>query len=93
MVGIRSKGSSSAYMGLGYAVCAFAILLLLNGLVRLVWGVLKILQFCYLEREANYLSVEKDIEDDPPLANPVLTDGRTQTMLSRANLNHPRSRV
>lgn len=67
MVGVRSKGSSSAYMGLGYTVCAFVILLLLNGLVRLVWGVLKIVQYCYLEREANYLSIEKEMHENEPV--------------------------
>jgi hypothetical protein len=44
-------------MGFGYAVCVFIIILILNGLVRLIWGVLKIIQYCYLEREANYLSI------------------------------------
>jgi uncharacterized oligopeptide transporter (OPT) family protein len=49
-VGIRSSASSPAYMGVGYVICAVVILLMLNGLVRLVWGLLKQIQYCYLER-------------------------------------------
>lgn len=59
LVGIRNSGSSSAYMGVGYVICAFVILLLLNGLLRLVWGAFRFFEYCYLEREANYMSVEK----------------------------------
>ena len=59
LFGIRNSADSGTYMGIGYTICAFVILLLLNGLFRLIWGILKILQYCYLERQANYLSVEK----------------------------------
>lgn len=48
LVGIRNSGSTTAYMGLGYTICVFVILLLLNGLIKLVWGVIKFIQYCYL---------------------------------------------
>lgn len=64
LVGIRNSGSTSAYMGLGYTICVFVILLLLNGLIKLIWGVIKYIQYCYLEREANYLSIEKEMQDN-----------------------------
>jgi hypothetical protein len=61
LLGTRDSASSAAYMGIGYVICVIVILLLLNGLVRLLWGCIKILQHCYLEREANYMSVEKEV--------------------------------
>ena len=47
-------------MGVGYAICAFVIILLLNGLIRLVWGFIKLLQYCYHKREESYLAINKD---------------------------------
>jgi hypothetical protein len=50
LYGQRSSGSSSTYMGVGYVVCGLAILLLVNGLLRMLWGVVKTAQHVYLER-------------------------------------------
>lgn len=50
MAASRDSASSSGYLGLGYAINIFVVLLLVNGIIRLVWGVLKLIQFCYLKR-------------------------------------------
>ena len=42
LYGQRESASSAAYMGIGYAICGVAILLLLNGAFRLFWGFMKI---------------------------------------------------
>jgi hypothetical protein len=57
LYGQRNSASSSAYMGIGYVICAIVILLLLNGLLRLFWGFMKIVQQIHLEREAFHHSV------------------------------------
>ena len=47
MYAVRDKASTYDYMHIGYACCAFVILLLLNGLVRLAIGFAKIVEGCY----------------------------------------------
>jgi len=59
LYGQRDSAVSTTFMGIGYAICAFVILLLLNGLFRLFWGFMKIAQHCYLEQQAFAQSVEK----------------------------------
>lgn len=87
MVGLRTSESSSAYMGLGYVVCVWVILLLLNGVFRLIWGFVRYLQYCYLQREANYMSVEKEIqENEPNEEQPILNELKSQQQLSRRDL-------
>ena len=81
MAASRDSASSSAYLGLGYAINIFVVLLLLNGIIRLVWGVLKLIQFGYLRREANYLAINKDADDEPLDKNNRLPgDARSQAM-------------
>lgn len=48
LYGQRDGSSSSVYMGIGYAICVFVIILLLNGLFRLFWGFMKHAQQCNL---------------------------------------------
>lgn len=81
LFGIRNSASSATYMGIGYVICALVIILLVNGLVRLVWGMLKQFQSCYLERQANYLSVEKAEIDNQGDENLIINDLRTQNQL------------
>lgn len=43
----RSLETTGAYFGIGYAACAFVILLLINGLIRLAWCLVKNIEICY----------------------------------------------
>jgi hypothetical protein len=54
----RGKASNNSYLGLGYFCCAIVIVLLLNGLVRLVWGFIKILEGCFSKSKEMKLQVE-----------------------------------
>ena len=60
----RDSSSREFYQGIGFVVCLIVIALLLVGLLRLIWGILKLIQYCYLERETNYMSVEKEVIDN-----------------------------
>lgn len=55
---VRDKASNNAYLGLGYFCCAIVVVLLLNGLVRLVWGFIKIVEGCFSKSKEMKLQVE-----------------------------------
>ena len=82
-------------MGVGYTICAFVIMLLLNGLIRLVWGFIKLLQYCYHKREESYLAINKDQNDNEGIdRNTMLpVDNRTQRNLTRNNLAELTSKI
>lgn len=82
-------------MGVGYAICAFVIILLLNGLLRLFWGFMKLVQHCHLERQAFKQSVDKQLElnKDPAEQNPIVeTLAKSQANLSRRDLSRLQSK-
>jgi hypothetical protein len=58
MYAVRSNASNHAYMGLGYFCCAIVICLVVNGLVRLVWGFIKIVEGCFSKSKEMKLQVE-----------------------------------
>lgn len=81
-------------MGVGYTICAFVIMLLLNGLIRLVWGFIKLLQYCYHKREESYLAIDKDQNEEGIDRNTKLqVDNRTQRNLTRNNLAELTSKI
>ncbi len=55
---VRDKASNTSYLGLGYFCCAIVALLLLNGLVRLVWGFIRIIEGCFSKSKEMKLQVE-----------------------------------
>lgn len=90
LFGQRNGSTSDAYMGIGYAVCVLVILLLVNGLLRLLWGFLKLAQQCHLERESFEQSVEKEIaenkdalEQQPIMDTAVKSQAKMERELSR----------
>lgn len=46
MHGIKLKATREEYLSAGYAACAFVILLLANGLIRVAWGFVKTFEIC-----------------------------------------------
>ena len=46
MHGMKLEASRDEYLGVGYAACAFVILLLANGLIRVGWGFVKTFEVC-----------------------------------------------
>jgi hypothetical protein len=47
MFGLRSNSDNKdSYLSTGYACIAFIIMLLINGLMRLVWGFIRIFELC-----------------------------------------------
>lgn len=49
MYGLRSYANKDSYMSVGYACCAFIIMLFVNALTRLVWGFVRIFENCFEE--------------------------------------------
>lgn len=41
MYAIRSSASKAVYLNIGYACCAFIIIMFINALVRLAWGLIR----------------------------------------------------
>lgn len=42
-----SNASKESYLSIGYACCAFIIMMFINGLLRVVWGFIRSFEFCY----------------------------------------------
>lgn len=57
MYAVRDKASNYSYLGLGYFCCAIVVALLVNGLVRLVWGFIKIVEACFSKSKEMKLQV------------------------------------
>jgi hypothetical protein len=57
MYAVRDKASNYSYLGLGYFCCAIVVALLANGLVRLVWGFIKIVEACFSRSKEMKLQV------------------------------------
>ena len=41
MYGVRSFANKITYLNIGYAACAFIIIMFINALVRLAWGLIR----------------------------------------------------
>lgn len=46
MYGVRSDAGKDSYLSIGYACCAFIIMMFINALVRLVWGFVRKFEIC-----------------------------------------------
>ena len=65
MYGTRSAASTASYFSTGYAACAFALLLLINGLVRLGWGVIKAFEVCSEDMNMEEHAIKSEVENRP----------------------------
>lgn len=67
MFGVRSKNDNKdSYLSIGYAGVAFIIMLLINGLVRLVWGFIRIFELCSDDLKSREQQIQSE-EDIGPL--------------------------
>lgn len=62
MYGIRGYASKDSYLSTGYAACAFIIMLLVNGLIRLIWGFVRIFEVCFEDMKTKDQQIQS--EDD-----------------------------
>ena len=46
MYATRNTADTPTYLNIGYAATAFVIMLLVNGLVRLAWGMVSFFEVC-----------------------------------------------
>ena len=91
---VRDKASNTSYLGLGYFCCAIVIVLLLNGLVRLVWGFIKIVEGCFSKSKEMKLQVENKAakekehnEELVPIKSIKELNSNINTLQTRSRLN------
>ena len=65
MYGTRSAASTATYFSTGYAACAFVVLLLINGLVRLGWGIIKAFEVCSEDMNMEEHGIKSEVENRP----------------------------
>jgi hypothetical protein len=91
---VRDKASNTSYLGLGYFCCAIVIVLLLNGLLRLVWGFIKIVEGCFSKSKEMKLQVENKAakerehnEELVPIKSIKESKNNINTLQTRSRLN------
>jgi hypothetical protein len=57
MYAVRDNSATEVYMALGYTCCGIVVALLLNGIVRMAWGVVKIVEAAVAKAKDMVLSV------------------------------------
>lgn len=65
MYGIRTYASKESYLSTGYAACAFIIMLLVNGLIRLIWGFVRIFEVCFEDMKTRDQQIQSEDEVGP----------------------------
>lgn len=65
MYGVRSYASKEVYLSVGYACCAFIIMMFINGLVRLVWGFVRSFEVCYEDVSSRDQEIKTEEDLDP----------------------------
>lgn len=63
MYATRSTADKDSYISTGYAACVFIIFLFINGLMRVVWGFIRIFEVCMedVKSRAQEIKSEDDI--------------------------------
>jgi hypothetical protein len=91
---VRDKASNSSYLGLGYVCSAIVVALLLNGLVRLVWGFIKIVEGCFSKSKEMKLQVENKAikekehnEEMVPMKSIKELNSNINTLQTKSRLN------
>ena len=67
MYGQRDSADTETYFGTGYAACVFVILLLVNGLIRLGWGMISTVEGCIDDVHKDEQAIKSE-DDVKPLA-------------------------
>lgn len=85
MFGRRSLADKVEYFSIGYAACAFVILLLINGLIRVAWTLIRYFEVLYEDVQASINKVESENNENPcnEVRNNINPPQSTRTMFDR----------
>jgi hypothetical protein len=91
MYGIREHGTKESYLATGYACCAFIIIMFINGLMRVVWGAVRIFELGSENIKGRDQQVQSEDDIGPLQQIGLLRANTTNDLLSseRRNLRNP----
>ena len=85
----RSLDDKRAYFSIGYAACAFVVLLLINGLIRVGWTIIRYLEICYDDVQSEMVKIESDDNDIPINEVRNMNPQTTRLLIDRNNERKP----